>query len=60
MGEVWGRSAGLADPGGVQLGVYPVVVHEILVRALLDQPPVIEHEDLVGGFGGRQPVGDRH
>ena len=42
----------------VELGVLAVECEEFVVRALLDDAAVVEHDDRVGGADGRQPVGD--
>ena len=41
-----------------QLGVEPAALEQLLVRAALGDPAVVEHDDLVGVDDGRQAVGD--
>ena len=42
----------------VERGVHAVALDELGVRALLDEPSVVEHEDAVGREDGREPMGD--
>src|SRR6476661_4009898 len=42
-----------AGPGGPQLGVWPVLLNEFLVRSVLDDPPARHHHHPIcqGGLG---------
>ena len=56
-----GSDAGLTlgpHQGAVEVGVEAAGQQELVVRALLDDVAVVEHEDLVGRHDGGQPVGD--
>ena len=55
------RLAGVAevlDPRRVHLGVAPAPGDELVVRAELDDPAVVDDRDAIGAHRGRQPVGD--
>src|SRR6266542_3084767 len=53
------RSLGDLDgPVAVQRRIEPAQCHELLVRALLDDLPVLQHHDQVGVADRRQPVRD--
>ena len=49
---------GLGGPAAVELGVAPAALEELVVRALLDDGPVLEHDDQVRAADGREAVGD--
>ena len=44
--------------GPVQVGVQSAGLEQLLMVTALDDPPVIDHQDLVSLADGRQPVGD--
>src|SRR3954453_10701464 len=48
----------LAAPVLVQAPVVPAGGEQLGVRALLDDPAVLEHDDLAGALDRREPVGD--
>ena len=55
------RDADLFEDGVVhvvQVGVEAVAVEELIVRALLDQLALTEHDNLVGPANGREAVRD--
>ncbi len=48
------------DQGAVEVGVEAAAGQQADVGAPLDEPAVVEHEDLVCSHDGRQPMGDHH
>src|SRR3954447_24715065 len=50
------EAAGLAAP---EAGVEAALSEEARMRALLDDPPLLEHDQAVERRDGREPVGDR-
>src|SRR5262245_16525971 len=54
-----GLSSGhVGGPVAVERGVQAPAGHELLVRSLLDDLAVLEHDDQVGAADRREPVGD--
>src|SRR5688572_15609678 len=48
--------AGIAELELVKPAVYTLARHQLVVRAVLGEPPAIEHEDAVGVTNGGEPV----
>jgi hypothetical protein len=58
------ESIGVVEVGaglqGEQLGVAAAAGHQLLVGALLGDPAVVQHDDLIGVPDIGQPVSDQH
>ena len=54
----YGVRLGRVGPVAVQRGVEPAARDQLVVRALLDDLPVLEHDDQVGAADRREAVGD--
>src|SRR6266511_1978559 len=46
------------DPGLVEIGIAASVADQLVWRPILDDAPLVEHEDTVGDLHGGQAVGD--
>ncbi len=42
----------------VQGGIAPGVLHQLVVGAVLDEPPALDGDDAIGGAHRREPMGD--
>ena len=48
----------VAELPGIQVGVHTLGLEQLFVRALLDDLPVLDHQDLIGMHDSGQPVRD--
>ena len=58
IGSAWASGRLARELGVVQIGVQAVGLEQLGVRAVLDDPALVHHQDLVGLPDGRQPVRD--